>query len=97
MVRPIKKADFESIKERYPRLIYAHGTAYGRTRPLCSYPGLDAVAFFGINGMLTDNMLTEDGAICPVTGMGDFTTGGYLDIGIMTALYQREKPEKVIM
>ena len=23
--------------------------------------------------------------------MGDFTTGGYLDIGIMTALYQREK------
>ena len=83
--------DYDSIKDKYPRLIYAHGTAYGKSGPLSSYPGLDAVAFFGINGMLTDNMMTEDGAICPITGMGDFTTGGYLDIGIMTALYNRER------
>lgn len=83
--------DYGSIKDKYPRLIYAHGTAYGKSGPLSSYPGLDAVAFFGINGMLTDNMMTEDGAICPITGMGDFTTGGYLDIGIMTALYNRER------
>ena len=34
--------------------------------------------------MLTDNMMTEDGAIFPITGMGDFTTGGYLDIVIMS-------------
>lgn len=83
--------DYDSIKDKYPCLIYAHGTAYGKSGPLSSYPGLDAVAFFGINGMLTDNMMTEDGAICPITGMGDFTTGGYLDIGIMTALYNRER------
>ena len=83
--------DYDSIKDKYPRLIYAHGTAYGKSGPLSSYPGLDAVAFFGINGRLTDKMMTEDGAICPITGMGDFTTGGYLDIGIMTALYNRER------
>lgn len=88
------KLDYDSLKDRYPKLIYAHGTAYGRKGPLSAYPGLDAVAFFGINGMLTDNMLTDDGGICPVTGMGDFTTGGYLAIGIMTALYQREKSGK---
>lgn len=40
--------DYEAIKDRYPRLIYAHGTAYGRSGPLSSLPGLDAVAFFEI-------------------------------------------------
>lgn len=31
--------DYEAIKDRYPRLIYAHGTAYGRSGPLSSLPG----------------------------------------------------------
>lgn len=82
---------YEDLKDRYPRLIMAHVTGWGKEGPMSSLPGLDAISFFGINGMLSDNLMVEGGITCPVTGMGDFTTGGFLDIGILTALYNRER------
>ena len=82
---------YEDLKDRYPRLIMAHVTGWGKEGPMSSLTGLDAISFFGINGMLSDNLMVEGGITCPVTGMGDFTTGGFLDIGILTALYNRER------
>lgn len=52
----------------------AHVTGWGKEGPMSSLPGLDAISFFGINGMLSDNLMVEGGITCPVTGMGDFTT-----------------------
>lgn len=88
------KLDYDSIKDLYPRLIMAHVTGWGKEGPMSSLPGLDAVSFFGINGLLSDNLMYEGAITCPVTGMGDFTTGGFMDIGILTALYNRERTGK---
>lgn len=86
--------NYEAIKDKYPRLIMAHVTGWGKDGPMSKLPGLDAVSFFGVNGLLSDNLMYEGAITCPVTGMGDFTTGGYMDIGILTALYNREKTGK---
>lgn len=86
--------DYDSLKDKYPKLIMAHVTGWGKDGPMSTLPGLDAVSFFGINGLLSDNLMYEGAITCPVTGMGDFTTGGFMDIGIMTALYNREKTGK---
>ena len=85
---------YDDLKDKYPRLIMAHVTGYGKDGPMSKLPGLDAVAFFGVNGLLSDNLMVEGGITCPVTGMGDFTTGGFMDVGILTALYNREKTGK---
>lgn len=86
--------DYDSIKDKYPRVIMAHVTGWGKDGPLSTLPGLDAVSFFGVNGLLSENAMEKGAVSIPVTGMGDFTTGGFMDIGILTALYNREKTGK---
>lgn len=88
--------DWDTVKVKYPRLVMAHVTGYGcKDGPLSSAPGLDAVAFFAMNGLISDlRMDPKDSPICPPTGMGDLTTGMPLFGGIMTALYAREKTGK---
>ena len=77
---------YDDLKDKFPRLIMAHVTGWGMSGPMSNLPGLDAVSFFGINGLLSDNLMVEGGITCPITGMGDFTTGGFLDVGFLTAL-----------
>ena len=85
--------DYDTLKEKYPRLVMAHATGYGcKDGPLSAAPGLDAVAFFAMNGLISDLRLNpDDSPICPPTGMGDLTTGMPLFGAIMTALFARER------
>ena len=47
--------DYDTLKEKYPRLVMAHATGYGcKDGPLSAAPGLDAVAFFAMNGLISD-------------------------------------------
>lgn len=46
------KLDYESLRLRYPSLIYAHVTAWGRAGPMRDAPGYDAGAFWAATGML---------------------------------------------
>lgn len=88
--------DYDTLKEKYPRLVMAHATGYGcKDGPLSAAPGLDAVAFFAMNGLISDLRLNpDDSPICPPTGMGDLTTGMPLFGAIMTALFARERTGK---
>ena len=67
----------------------AHATGYGcKDGPLSAAPGLDAVAFFAMNGLISDLRLNpDDSPICPPTGMPLFGA-------IMTALFARERTGK---
>ena len=42
--------DYETLKERYPKLIYAMILGYGKTGPDKDLPGYDFTAFFGRGG-----------------------------------------------
>ncbi len=85
--------DYASIKDDYPKLIYAHLTGYGDVGPNKDEPGYDNVAFWAKTGFLADQGITSDGSypILPPGGMGDIITGNMLFGGVCAALYTREK------
>ena len=46
--------DYNTLKERFPRLIYAHFSGYGQTGPDANKPGYDSTAFWLRNGAMMD-------------------------------------------
>ncbi|MBE6957386.1 MAG: CoA transferase [Ruminococcaceae bacterium] len=88
--------DYESIKDRFPRLIYATLTGFGYEGPDCNAPGFDNIAFWARSGFSADMSIEGPGSY-PVNSrlaMGDILSGTTLFGGVMTALYQREKTGK---
>ena len=88
--------DYESLKERYPRLIYATLTGYGYEGPDCNAPGFDNIAFWSRPGFSADMSIDAPGSY-PVNSryaMGDTIAGTTLFGGVMTALFQRERTGK---
>lgn len=83
--------DYESIKEKYPRLIYALLTGYGQAGPDCDMPGFDGVAFFARSGLLADMAEPSGYPASPPGCVGDSSTGNTLFGGICAALLAREK------
>lgn len=88
--------DFESVKARYPRLIYAHLTAWGRSGPMRDAPGYDAGAFWAASGMLDHLRASDDQQAMPRLpgGSGDHATSMSLVAGIALSLFQRERTGK---
>ncbi|MBO5339418.1 MAG: CoA transferase [Oscillospiraceae bacterium] len=88
--------DYESIKDRFPRLIYATLTGYGYEGPDCNAPGFDNIAFWSRSGFSADMSFDAPGSY-PTNSryaMGDVLSGTTLFGGVMTALYQRERTGK---
>ena len=85
--------DYDSIKERFPRIIYATITGFGERGPEVNNPGFDVVAYWGNSGFLND-LSIDTGKNYPIlapTGVGDVTCGSALFGGICAALFNREK------
>lgn len=80
--------DYESLKARYPKLVYALCTGYGETGPDKDLPGFDFTAFFARGGYL--DSLRQRGSVPMnvVPGLGDHNVGMNLAAGILAALYQ---------
>ena len=91
--------DYDSLKEEFPRLIYAQVTGYGQQGPDVDAPGYDGVAFFSRFGLLAD--VAEPGGY-PDTApgcVGDCMTGTTLFGAICAAMstftqYGYEYPKK---
>ncbi len=84
--------DYDTLKEKYPRLVYAHLTAYGDTGPKKNDPGFDAAAFWAPSGFLVDLSIVTDHSypISAPNGMGDLVTSLMLCCGLLGALHRRE-------
>lgn len=81
--------DYETLKKRFPRLIYAMLLGYGRTGPDKDLPGYDFTAFFGRGGY-TENLRRRGGEAIPmIPGLGDNNVGLMLALGVTTALVKR--------
>ncbi len=88
--------DYDTVKDRFPRLIYATLTGYGYEGPDCNAPGFDNIAFWSRTGFSADMTIDAPGSY-PVNSryaMGDTISGTTLFGGIMTALFQRERTGK---
>lgn len=85
--------DYNSLKDRFPRLIYATLTGYGYEGPDRNAPGFDNIAFWSRPGFAVD-MMIDSGGSYPCNSryaMGDTIAGSFFFGGVMTALYQRER------
>lgn len=81
--------DYESIKEQFPRLIYATLTGYGYEGSDCNAPGFDNIAFWSRPGFAVDMMVESNGSY-PCNSryaMGDTIAGSFFFGAVMTALY----------
>jgi formyl-CoA transferase/CoA:oxalate CoA-transferase len=82
--------DYETLHARFPRLIYASITGYGRTGPNAGLSGYDLVAQ-GEAGLMSITGTAESAPIRYPIPLADMTTGMYAVIGVLAALRVREQ------
>ena len=83
--------DYESLKDAYPRLIYASVSGYGWEGPERDRASYDFGGFWARSGMAS--ALTRPDEVPPAArgGMGDHTTAMGLCAGVSAALFERER------
>ncbi len=81
--------DPEALLARYPRLIYASITGYGRSGPYANRSGYDLVAQ-GEAGLMSLTGTPETAPVRYPIPLADMTTGLYTVIGVLAALRSRE-------
>lgn len=86
--------DYDSIKDRFPKLVYASFTGYGETGPDQDLPGYDFTAFWARGGLLGTLYQKESQPINLIPGIGDHISGMFMCSGIMAALYNAQKTGK---
>jgi len=81
---------WQTLKERFPRLIYAAVSGFGHTGPYRSRPAYDMVVQ-GMGGIMS---LTGHPGGPPTrvgTSVGDITAGLFTAVGIASALFRRQE------
>ena len=85
----------ESLRSRYPTLVYARGLGYGAKGPDADHAGYDATAFWARGGMA--HMLSPPDREYPIAqrgAMGDRNGALALAFGVATALLKRTRTGK---
>ncbi|SHI40329.1 Crotonobetainyl-CoA:carnitine CoA-transferase CaiB [Dethiosulfatibacter aminovorans DSM 17477] len=82
--------DYETVHEKYPKIVWAQINGYGDEGPAKDNPGFDVIAFWARSGAMSD--AAEIGtAVNPPIGFGDATTSCSLAGGIAAALYEQQR------
>lgn len=87
--------DYETLKVKYPSLVYGYMLGFGEKGPDKDLPAFDTTAFWSRGGFLRD--LGDGGSDMPVTapaGIGDAFTGYLLVTQVMAALLRRTRDGK---
>lgn len=81
--------DYDTLRERYPRLVYCAVSGFGRSGPYASRGGFDLIAQ-GMSGLMS---ITGEGPGRPPVKVGppvtDITAGILGAMGVLAALYER--------
>jgi len=85
---------YEDLEPTNPRLIYGYGSGYGDHGPEAAKPGYDMVCYWSRSG-IESQIFPFDEVLGPIPyGGGDHPSGMMLLVGIMMALYDRERTGK---
>ena len=82
--------DYETLKKLTPRLIYASISGYGEDGPYKERPGVDPIVQ-GMAGIMSVTGEPGRGPMRAGIAFIDTTAGLFAAMGVMTALYEREK------
>jgi crotonobetainyl-CoA:carnitine CoA-transferase CaiB-like acyl-CoA transferase len=83
--------DYDSLKGRFPRLIFAHCMGYGENGPEKDSPGFDMTCYMGRGGLIGTTVNKGSPPMVPANGYGDFQLSPSLASGVCAALYNRER------
>ena len=88
--------DYASLKDKYPKLVYAIGLGYGEKGADANNPAFDHTAFWARTGFLLDMSPISDDyhPVFPPSSLGDNFTGMTLTAEICAALFNRIKTGK---
>jgi formyl-CoA transferase len=84
------KVDYETLRAKNPRLIYASISAFGQDGPYKDRPGVDQVVQ-GMSGLMSVTGEPGRGPMRVGIAISDIVTGLYAAMGILTALVERQK------
>lgn len=79
------RLDYDSLKERYPNLIYCSITGYGQDGPLAAEPGYDFIAQ-AMGGLMAATGEPDGTPMKAGVAVSDVMSGLYAVIGILAAL-----------
>lgn len=83
--------DAESVRARFPHLIYGRVTGYGAQGPDRDRAGYDVGAFWARTGIATEVVPRGEPPQSIPPALGDHVTGVTMVSGIMAALFRRER------
>ncbi|MDR1605293.1 MAG: CoA transferase [Gracilibacteraceae bacterium] len=83
--------DYESLKVRFPKLIYATVTGFGEKGPDCDLPGYDFTAFWTRSGILGSLYEAGETPMNLIPSMGDRATGMSMAAGVLAALFNAQR------
>ena len=83
--------DYETLKAKYPKLIYGVLTGFGEVGPEKDRPGFDITSFWARSGVLMDWTLEGNTPPKPQPGFGDGATAAILLSGVLAALINRDR------
>ena len=86
--------DYDSLKDKYPRLVYGMAYGYGPEGKYRNFPGYDAVCYSARGGILACFPQKGDAPGNVPLGFGDFQAHTTLAAGVAAALLGREKSGK---
>lgn len=86
--------DYDTLKEKFPRLIFAQVLGYGENGPEKDTAGFDVTCYMARGGVFGTTVNKGDAPMIPTNGFGDFQVSVSLASGICAALYAREKSGK---
>jgi formyl-CoA transferase len=84
---------FDTLSEKFPRLVHARISGFGADGPLGGFPGYDAMVQASA-GLVSVNGAPESGPVRIGVPVVDLSTGMNACIGIMMALYERVRSGK---
>ena len=87
--------DYETLKDKYPALIYGLMLGFGEKGPDAELPAFDTTAFWSRGGFLRSlNDADYDVPVTAPAGIGDAFTGYLLLSEILAALFRRSRDGK---
>jgi crotonobetainyl-CoA:carnitine CoA-transferase CaiB-like acyl-CoA transferase len=83
----------ETIREKNPEVIYARVSGYGQTGPYSQKPGYASVCE-GFGGLRYVTGFPDRPPVRPNLSLGDSLAGVHAALGVMMALYHRDRAQK---